>query len=246
MRHDSKHRGVALLLTVFVVALLSAMVIGLLRLNEVEIQVMGNQIYAAEALATAQAGLNDAFAQIRADATWADGFTNKAFNGGSYTVLMTTTDPSTDPVSPTTTDYELDAEALGAISPGVTQDFAVHHPDLDDDDFDSRADITINAGSYYFNGVMSGNPFTLSIPLDATSVSFQITLKKLDYPELSANVNCAVSWDLETEGSTSAYPTIISEGTSARGFVARVVTDITIVGTTSPHSIYITEMRVNE
>ena len=35
-----------------------------------EIQLMQNQVYAAEALATAEAGLNDAFKELRADAAW--------------------------------------------------------------------------------------------------------------------------------------------------------------------------------
>jgi len=245
MKARLRNKGVALLLTVFVVALLATVVIGLLQLNTVDIQLMSNHVFAAQALAIAQAGLNDAFAEIRDDSDWDDGFTDKAFGGGSYTVLVTTLDSSSDPVPPTTTDNELDAEALGAIYPGATQDFAVYHEDLNGDDFDSRASITISAGSYYYNGVMNGSPFTLSIPLDATEVSLQITLKKLDYPEIPANVNCQVSWDLDTEGSTSAHPTIISEGTCAQGYLARVSANVTI-GSIAPHGITINTLRINE
>jgi Tfp pilus assembly protein PilX len=88
MNGKFRHKGSALILTVFVVALLAAVVMGMLQINTEEIQVMRNQIYAAEALATAEAGLNDAFSEIRADISWNAGFTDKAFNGGSYTVSV--------------------------------------------------------------------------------------------------------------------------------------------------------------
>ena len=81
-------RGTALILAIFIIALLAAVVMGMLQINTEEIQVMRNQICAAEALATAEAGLNDAFAEIRADISWNAGFTDKAFNGGSYTVTV--------------------------------------------------------------------------------------------------------------------------------------------------------------
>jgi hypothetical protein len=81
--------GSALLITIFVVALLSAMVIGILQMNTEETQLMQNQVWAAQALAVAEAGLNDAFAQIRTDSGWDDGFDSKSFNGGSYTVTVT-------------------------------------------------------------------------------------------------------------------------------------------------------------
>ena len=88
MNGKFRHKGSALILAVFVVALLAAVVMGMLQINTEEIQVMRNQIYAAEALATAEAGLNDAFSEIRVDISWNAGFTDKAFNGGSYTVSV--------------------------------------------------------------------------------------------------------------------------------------------------------------
>jgi Tfp pilus assembly protein PilX len=88
MKAKLKNRGTVLLMTVFVVALMSAIVIGMLQMNTEQLQLMRNHIYAAEAVATAEAGLNDAFAEIRADSSWTTGFTNKAFNGGLYTVTV--------------------------------------------------------------------------------------------------------------------------------------------------------------
>lgn len=75
-------------MTVFIVALLSALVIGMLQLNTEEIQLMRNHVCTAEAVAIAEAGLNDAFAELRADSSWTTGFTDKVFNGGSYTVAV--------------------------------------------------------------------------------------------------------------------------------------------------------------
>ena len=77
-----------LIMVVFIVALLSAVVMGMLQINTEEIQVMQNQVYAAEALAVAEAGLNDAFAEIRDDPGWSSGFSDKSFSGGSYTVTV--------------------------------------------------------------------------------------------------------------------------------------------------------------
>ena len=86
MKSKVKNSGSVFLMVVFVIALLSALVAGMLQMNTEEIQLVGNQIWAAEALATAEGGLNDAFSEIRTDLNWSAGFTDKAFNGGSYTV----------------------------------------------------------------------------------------------------------------------------------------------------------------
>lgn len=94
MKTEEKNNGSALLITVFAIALLSVLVIGMLQINTEEIQLMQNQIYAAKALAIAEAGLNDAFAQFRVDSGWDDGFNNKSFDGGSYTVTVTGTLPN--------------------------------------------------------------------------------------------------------------------------------------------------------
>ncbi|MGD8499108.1 MAG: hypothetical protein PVJ86_00580 [Phycisphaerales bacterium] len=86
MNRKLRYRGSVLLLAIFAVALLAAVAIGMLQLNTEEIQIVRNQIGAATALATAEAGLNDAFSQLRNDPNWMAGFVDKAFNGGSYTV----------------------------------------------------------------------------------------------------------------------------------------------------------------
>ncbi len=86
-------------MTIFVIALLSVAVMGILQMNTEEIQLMQNQVYAAQALAIAEAGLNDAFAEIRNRRNWDSGFSNKSFDGGRYTVEVTGTLPNRTIVS---------------------------------------------------------------------------------------------------------------------------------------------------
>jgi len=94
MKVKVKNNGMVFLITVFVIALLAVLTMGILQMNTEEIQLMQNQIYAAEALVTAEAGLNDAFAEIRADDEWATGFDDEPFNSGSYDVNVTGTLPN--------------------------------------------------------------------------------------------------------------------------------------------------------
>jgi hypothetical protein len=89
MKGRRRKLGSAMLLVVFVTALLAVTVAGHLQVNAEEIQLMQNHVYGAEAVATAEAGLNDALARLREDATWAGGFTDVPFNDGSYTIVVT-------------------------------------------------------------------------------------------------------------------------------------------------------------
>ena len=83
-----QQKGTVLLLVVFVVALFSTAVMGILQINTEEVQLMQNHVYMAEAQAIAEAGLNDALAQLHHDSTWIDGFTDKAFASGTYRVSV--------------------------------------------------------------------------------------------------------------------------------------------------------------
>jgi hypothetical protein len=86
---DKRHRaGSVLLLVVFLVALLAATVMGHLQVNAEELQLLQNHLGAVEALAIAEAGLNDALAQLRQNAAWNGGFAGKPFHGGSYFVVV--------------------------------------------------------------------------------------------------------------------------------------------------------------
>ena len=83
-----------MLMAVFVIAMLSALVIGMLQMNTEEIQLMQNQIYAYMARTIAEAGLNDAYYELRSDSSWTTGFSEKSFDDGSYTVVVAGTLPS--------------------------------------------------------------------------------------------------------------------------------------------------------
>ena len=88
MKVKSENSGTVLVMTVFIVALMSAVVMGILQMNTEQIQLMRNHVYAAEAMATAEAGLNAAFALIRTDSSWTIGYVTVPFNGGSFTVTI--------------------------------------------------------------------------------------------------------------------------------------------------------------
>jgi type II secretory pathway component PulK len=115
-----RNKGSVFLMAVFAVALLSMLVSGMLQINTEELQLMQNQIFAAQALATAEAGLNDAFGEIRVDPNWSTGFTDEAFEGGSYMVDvngLTITSTGTSPQN-----YVARVEAditIGSTSPYV-------------------------------------------------------------------------------------------------------------------------------
>lgn len=85
MKMKLKNNGSVFLVVVFATALLSMLVTGMLQLNTEELQLVQNQIYAAQALTTAEAGLNDALSRLRTNPNYVTTFTED-FEGGSYTV----------------------------------------------------------------------------------------------------------------------------------------------------------------
>jgi type II secretory pathway component PulK len=125
MKANAKNNGSVFLMTVFVVALLTVLTMGILQMSTEEIQLMQNQTYAAQAIAVAEAGLNDAFSQIRTTRDWTTGFTNKSFPGyGTYTVTVTGTLPTRTITSTATTSggYVAIAKAnvaIGSSSPYI-------------------------------------------------------------------------------------------------------------------------------
>jgi hypothetical protein len=61
----SKRNGSVLLIVIFLIAFIAALVTGMLQINTKEIQLFDDQINAAQAFATAEAGLNHALKNIR-------------------------------------------------------------------------------------------------------------------------------------------------------------------------------------
>ena len=86
--HHPSEAGSVLLVVVLLVALLAAVVMGHLQINTEEIQLMQNHAGGAEAQAIAEAGLNDALAQLRQDPGWSAGYADRPFGSGSYTVVV--------------------------------------------------------------------------------------------------------------------------------------------------------------
>ncbi|MDD5011092.1 MAG: hypothetical protein PHQ00_03105, partial [Phycisphaerae bacterium] len=87
MENTRKNDGSVLLMVVFTIALLTAFVVGMLEMNYEQIQIMRNEIFSAQALAIAEAGLADAFARIRTSSTLPGDFSS-SFGGGSYSVTV--------------------------------------------------------------------------------------------------------------------------------------------------------------
>ena len=131
MRLGFRNNGSVLLITIFVVALLAALVMGMLQLNTEEIQVMRNQIYASEVLAIAEAGLNDAFARIREDSSCISGFPfTESFNGGSYTVTAQGSLPDPNIVSTGTSSQGFVAGVGADITVGSSSPYIIRIDNL--------------------------------------------------------------------------------------------------------------------
>lgn len=94
MKTKLRKNASTLVMSVFVIAMLSTLVMGILQMNSSEIQLMQSRVYASQAIAVAQAGLNAAMAQIRNDPNWIAGFQDEQvdsevkFRGGSYDVVV--------------------------------------------------------------------------------------------------------------------------------------------------------------
>jgi Tfp pilus assembly protein PilX len=99
----NKRKGSVLLVSVFVSALFGAMVIGMMQLNTEETMITANYMEMTKAVAVAEAGLNDAYYNIRQDRNWAAGFLGKSFDGNLYTVTVSGTLPNRSLVSTGTT-----------------------------------------------------------------------------------------------------------------------------------------------
>jgi len=115
MKSIRRQSGSVLLIVVVLVALLAATVVGHLQVNAEEIQLMQNHVHGAEAMALAEAGLNDALAQLRVDSRWTAGFSDKPFGNGTYTV---TVEDKTILSAATTSDgFSARVEAEVAVAP---------------------------------------------------------------------------------------------------------------------------------
>lgn len=128
MKIKIKNNGSVLLIVVFAVAMLSVLTIGILEMHTEEIQLMQNQVNAAQALATAEAGLNDAFSRIRQGSD--PNIASTSFNGGSYAVTVTGTLPSRTITSTATTSQGFTARERADITVGSSSPYAIRIDNL--------------------------------------------------------------------------------------------------------------------
>ena len=130
MEKHKKHNGAVFLVVVFAIALLTTITVGILVMTTEEVELMQNQYYAAQAMCTAEAGLNDAFAQIRSSSSWTTGFSNKSFNGGSYTVTVTGTLPTRTITSTGTSSQGYIAKMAADVTIGTSSPYKIRIDDL--------------------------------------------------------------------------------------------------------------------
>jgi type II secretory pathway component PulK len=130
MKIRMKNNGAVFLIVVFAIALMATITVGILVMTTEELMLMQNQLYAAQAMCTAEAGLNDAFAQIRSNSSWTTGFTNKAFNSGSYTVTVTGTLPDRTITSTGTSSQGYMARMAADVTIGTSSSYKIRIDNL--------------------------------------------------------------------------------------------------------------------
>ena len=128
MKTMTKNNGSVLLIVVFAVAMLSVLTIGILEMHTEEIQLMQNQVNAVQALATAEAGLNDAFSRIRQGSD--PNITSTSFNGGSYAVTVTGTLPNRTITSTATTSQGFAARVKANVTVGSSSPYVIRIDNL--------------------------------------------------------------------------------------------------------------------
>ena len=120
MRKKHKNNGSVFLIVVFITALLTVLVTGMLQINTEELQLLQNQIFAAKALTIAEAGLNDGLSELRIDSNWNTGFTDKDFDGGTYTVTVNGSTITSTGISPQGFAARVEADiTIGSVSPYI-------------------------------------------------------------------------------------------------------------------------------
>lgn len=119
-----------MLVAIFAIALLSTLVIGMLQMNIEEIQLMQNQVYAIQATTLAEAGLNDAFNELRTNSGWTIGFTDKPFTGGLYTVTVEGALPTLTVESVGTSSQGFAARVTADITVGDTSPYVIRVDNL--------------------------------------------------------------------------------------------------------------------
>ena len=119
------------MIVVFAIVLMATITVGILQMTTEELQLMQNQLYAAQAFEVAEAGLNDALSQIRTSSSWTTGFTNKSFTGyGTYTVSVAGTLPNRTIISTATSSQGYVARVVADVTVGASSPYVVRIDNL--------------------------------------------------------------------------------------------------------------------
>jgi len=102
-RTTKDKRGAILLMTVFIIALGTILIIGFLELSISDLKIVRNHQYSTRALHIADAGIEDALYELGQNSNWDTGFTDKAFAGETYTVVVYNHYPNSTTVESTAT-----------------------------------------------------------------------------------------------------------------------------------------------
>lgn len=130
MKTKTKNTGSVLLVIVFAIALMAMITVGILQMSTEELMLMHNQLYAAKSLCVAEAGLNDAFAQIRTNSSWTAGFADKSFNSGTYDVTVTGTLPNRTITSEGTTSQGFVSRLEADVTVGTSSPYVIRIDNL--------------------------------------------------------------------------------------------------------------------
>jgi type II secretory pathway component PulK len=131
MNAKRENNGSVLLVIVFAIALMAMVTVGILQMSTEELMLMHNQLYAEKAMCIAEAGLNDAFKEIRTSSSWTTGFANKSFPGyGTYTVTVTGTLPSRTITSTATSSQGYVARVRADVTVGTSSPYIIRIDNL--------------------------------------------------------------------------------------------------------------------
>jgi Tfp pilus assembly protein PilX len=129
MTTSDRHRGSVFLVVVFAIALMATITMGILQMSTEELAIVSNEQGAAEARATAEAGLNAAFAQIRATGA-AVAIPSTGFNGGTYEVTVEGSGPDPNLISTGVSSQGYTARLKAEVKIGTSAPYVIQIDNL--------------------------------------------------------------------------------------------------------------------
>ena len=102
---------------------------------------------------------------------------------------------------PNSVSGEVAIEAQGTVAQGATVAFLVSHPALSCGEFDSRALISIDVGTWSTSDQpMSGCAFSVTLDPGSDKIKIQINIEADLYAQLTDDVSLDVEWDCDASG----------------------------------------------